>query len=91
MGRGVSGAALGLRCMLSSARGGPCCVAQREASRWAHARMLRPRTLTLPAPQHQACCTACRWPLPAGDAIAVDSHCFGCTAGAGSGCQGSTS
>lgn len=26
-----------------------------------------------------------------GDAIAVDSHCFGCTAGAGSGCQGSTS
>ncbi|KAL4443396.1 hypothetical protein ABPG75_011133 [Micractinium tetrahymenae] len=26
-----------------------------------------------------------------GGAIAVDSHCFGCTAGAGSGCQGSTS
>lgn len=27
----------------------------------------------------------------AGAQIAVDSHCFGCTAGAGSGCQGATS
>ena len=26
-----------------------------------------------------------------GQAVAVDSHCFGCTAGAGSGCQGATS
>lgn len=26
-----------------------------------------------------------------GGAIAVDSHCFGCTAGAGSSCQGATS
>ena len=26
-----------------------------------------------------------------GRQIAVDNHCFGCTAGAGSGCQGATS
>jgi hypothetical protein len=26
-----------------------------------------------------------------GRAIAVDNHCFGCTAGSGSGCQGATS
>lgn len=26
-----------------------------------------------------------------GDAVAVGTHCFGCTAGAGSGCQGATS
>lgn len=26
-----------------------------------------------------------------GSAIAVESHCFGCTAGAGSSCQGATS
>jgi radical SAM protein with 4Fe4S-binding SPASM domain len=26
----------------------------------------------------------------AGQRIAVDSHCFGCTAGAGSSCQGAT-
>ncbi len=34
------------------------------------------------------CCAILRC---AGEPIAVDSHCFGCTAGAGSGCQGATS
>lgn len=63
------------------------CSAVGHASKQAGA-----RRLALPACALKAgLVTALLGCSPAGDAIAVDSHCFGCTAGAGSGCQGSTS